>query len=420
MKPLHLAVKGRRFFANRENRNILVYFLSTALNTCGILLSTNTFIQAYLVESGFTNSQIGLIGSVDSLSLMVGFFLIVGVPSKVRRIVPVNAVSTLFYCVVPLFIAVMSFFRHSPSWILLGLVYLFQNLGLAFKQTICNKSVVNFISSAKISRTISGSSVIGNLLGILTGLISAAFMTLAFPFNYSILFFTAASIFALSALISFRFRVLFEDPDSNVKVSANPFAAIRQLSTIRPCRNVLICHLTRGFFTSATYYIMVIAIKNLNPGPVFSSYAFTVSTAATMLGAFLFGLFSRRRRTGFFYLGGALLSSGSLLFACTTQSQSFFFILYFFITFGNILVDISVPAGIYLNFQSELLSSVSAARMFLSSAGKGIAMLLLGNIIDKVPVVLLFALLGLQQVLGAVLYLRTFREEPLPGRSSPR
>ena len=401
---------------NTENKNILVYFATTALNTCGILLSTNTFIQTYLVESGFTNSQIGLIGSVDSLSLMIGFFLIVGITAKIKRIVFANAVSTLFYSVVPLFIAAMSLFQKSPSWILLSLIYLIQNLGLAFKQTLCNKSVVNFISSGKISRSISGSSVIGNLLGIFTGLISAAFMTIAFPFNFSILFFTAAGIFALSTLLSFRYRVLFTDPASEVKVSVNPFTAIYQLSSIRSCRNVLICHLTRGFFNAATYYIMVIALQNLRPDPVFSSYAFTISTIATMLGAFLFGIFSKRKQSEFFYVGGAVLSSVSMLLACTTQNQLFFLFLYFLITFGNILVDISVPAGIYLNFQSDLLSSISGARMFINSAGKGIAMLVLGNVIDWIPVPVLFAVLGFQQVIGAILYARTFHDEPhVPG-----
>lgn len=405
------------FFHNTESRNILFYFISHAAITSGSALSTTTFIQAFLVEMGLSNAQIGVIGFTDSISLTAGSFFVVGLVAKVRNSARANAWSTLFYAFVPIAIVILTLSGNQNALFALYAictVYALQNLGLAFKQSIYTKVLVNFIETRKLSKVVSVSSVIGNLLGILMGGISAAFMTLLFPYNFTLLFLTAAILLLIGTIVSSWCKEIYPDKPSAVRLEINPFKALWQLWKIAPSRVVLICHIMRGIHAAAMYYLVVVAVKHIQAPDAFLSYIFMTSTAATMLAAMFFGVAGRKIKIGTFYVAGTVLAGICLVFAVITQNMWIFLILNFLLMFGNMLTDISVPVGIYNRFDSDMLGSVTGARMFLTFAGRAVFTMILGLLLDWVSPWILFLVAEICQIGGAVLYDRYFeRQHPM-------
>ena len=177
---------------------------------------------------------------------------------------------------------------------------------------------------------------------------------------------------------------------------------------------MLITHLAKGVFTTATTYIIVVALENLKPDAVFSSYIFITSTVATVLGSTIFGFMNKKFKTGIFYLTGGAISAVFMVFASSTESQIFFLVFYFIAMLGEQFVNISLPAGLYLNLDSNGLGSMSGARMLVTFAGKGVTALIVGYLLNTAfPVYLLFAIMGLIHVAGGVLYMITFRNEKI-------
>ena len=407
----------KAIFMNDENYNLAVYFTSNAVFTCATALSTNTFIKSFLVSSGLNSEQIGVLDFIESLAMVIGCFLIVGITSRVKNIVKSNALSTLFYVLIPSAIVIITMFQSQLaqfSFLILSIFYGLQNLGLSFKQAISNKSMVNFIYPSKISGAMSVASVTGSLFSILMGTVSSAIMMIVFPTNYTVLFSVAVVLFFLGTFLLSRYKVINVDKTPTVKMAANPVKALIQLFQQRDCRSMLITHLAKGVFTTATTYIIVVALENLKPDAVFSSYIFITSTVATVLGSTIFGFMNKKFKTGIFYLTGGAISAVFMVFASSTESQIFFLVFYFIAMLGEQFVNISLPAGLYLNLDSNVLGSMSGARMLVTFAGKGVTALIVGYLLNTAfPVYLLFAIMGLIHVAGGVLYMITFRNEKI-------
>lgn len=122
----------KAIFMNDENYNLAVYFTSNAVVTCATALSTNTFIKSFLVSSGLNSEQIGVLDFIESLAMVIGCFLIVGITSRVKNIVKSNALSTLFYVLIPSAIVIITMFQSQLaqfSFLILSIFYGLQNLG---------------------------------------------------------------------------------------------------------------------------------------------------------------------------------------------------------------------------------------------------------------------------------------------------
>lgn len=143
-------------------------------------------------------------------------------------------------------------------------------------------------------------SVTGSLFSILMGTVSSAIMMIVFPTNYTVLFSVAVVLFFLGTFLLSRYKVINVDKTPTVKMAANPVKALIQLFQQRDCRSMLITHLAKGVFTTATTYIIVVALENLKPDAVFSSYIFITSTVATVLGSTIFGFMNKKFKTRYF------------------------------------------------------------------------------------------------------------------------
>ncbi len=410
----------KAIFMNDENYNLAVYFTSNAVITCATALSTNTFIKSFMVSSNFSTEQIGVLDFIESLAMVIGCLLIVGITARVKNVVKSNALSTLFYLLIPIAIVIITLFQSQLaqfSFLILAISYGLQNLGLSFKQAISNKSMVNFIHPARISGAMSVASVIGNLFSILMGTVSSAIMLIAFPSNYTLLFSLSVALFIVGTFLLSRYKVVNADKAPTIKIERNPLKALVQLVKIRSCRNIMVTHLTKGVFTTATTYIIIVAYDHLQTTPVFPSYLFITSTVATVLGATIFGFLNKKFKTGYFYAVGGILAAVFLALASATRDQFIFLALYFIAMLGEQFVNISLPAGIYLNIDSNVLGSLSGARMLVTYAGKGLSALALGYLLGtSIPVYLLFIVMGVIHLAGAALYFVTFRGEKLPDR----
>ncbi len=423
LDPALARVLGRMTADPRERQNVFWRTVTMVLTGGAGALFGGELWAGFLTRTGFSNTEIGILASVGTLSTASGLLVFMGLADRIQARIRVYARCLLASAVPPVIAVGVALSSRSavPLSVMLAMlvaVVAGQYLLTALLWMLDYPILVRTISASIRGRMFAILTTSFGLLAIVIGLLSAGVLrSVAYPMGYVWCFLAAAAIFVLSAGAFLRQKDLPELAVAGASRSALPFAAIVDVFQLKAFQQLAGPHVLRGLVGGIAGFAIPVGMKHLHLPEGAPGYATSANYAAGVLAGVALGLIADRWGAGRSTLLGDLLLAAGMATMILVPMLSVFLPLYFVLHFGRSIEDSAVPFGVTLVVPAERMGAFSAARLMILQGSSAAGALLFGYLFDHFPPVPLFGIGAALKVANGVWFWSVFRQ---PGRESWR
>jgi MFS family permease len=400
----------------RERRNVLWLTLATLLNGAGAALSGGELSTGFMKQTGFSMTQLGLIGSAAGLATACGLIAFMGLADRIQQRIRVYVICLLVTVIGPL-ITVAVALTPRAVFPLPAVLMTFIVSGVALALVTAIPTMLDYPIYARAAspgirgRLFGITTTAYGLLGIGLGWLSAGVLKeLAYPTGYVWCFLAAAAAVLLRAAAFSRIRELPELAVAGASRSPLPFKAIVDVLRLREFQLLAGPHVARGLALSVAGLALFVGLRDLGLPEHYPGYASAMTTAATVLGGVAVTLFADRLGPAWATLFGDAFYALGLGAVMLSPSPLSFLAIYLVLHFGRNIEDNTVPLGAINIVPPEHLGAFSAARLMILIASGAIGAPLFGYVLDHHPrPAAVFALAAAMKALTGVWFWWVFR-----------
>jgi MFS family permease len=409
---------GRMTADAQARRNVFWATLSGILYGMGSALFGGELWTGFLVKTGFSQTQIGILSSVGTFASAFGLLALMGLGDRIERRIRTYSLTVLAIAVVPVVVAGIAMVPRTALGLpaMLGLliaISLAQTLVAALWVMLSYAITVRTVPVPIRGRVFAIGQTAFSIQGIGLGYASATVLKgVEYPTGYVVCFLAAAVTMVLRALTFARQRELPDLAVPGASRSALPFAAIMDVLRLKEFQWLAPPHILRGLCVSVPAVFSVsVGLKYLTLPEEYPGYATSANYAAGVLGGIALGFISDRWGAGKSTLFGDVLVAvgiGSLLLF---RSPPLFLALYLLAHFGRNIEDVAIPFGCTIIVPPERMGAFSAARLMVLNGSNAVGALLFGYLFDRfadnpIPV---FAVAAVLKLLNGVWFWYVFR-----------
>jgi len=390
-----------------EKRNLVWLVVTGLAASMGSFPVSGAVFQAYLLESGLSNAQIGTVGSAVAIAGAVGMFGLMGIANSVRRRIRVVTGFKLLACLMPFALAGLTLLDATgigPAMVFATVVVV-MGLGTAiqsFASLVYYSAFVRCISRRMRGRLTGTSGVVTGLATIGLGIgITVLLERTSFPWGFTLCFFAAGGFVVISAISFSRVVELpaLEHPAD--ESTRSPLAAIWKVLKLREFRVLLAPNLLRGLASGVSYFVLAMGWERLGLSQEHGAALGTVTAAAGMLGMVTIGLLHDRWGAGWICLLGDVIAAIGLLGLVLTGSPNWFLVFNGVLAFGGIMEGAGVPLGTYDVAPPSMIAAYNGLRLLLLNGMGALSTLCVGMLLDRIdPLPIFVAGAGLTLVNG--------------------
>ena len=399
-----------------EKGNIYSFGLSGLLKAADRPLISGTELQAFQVRAGFTNTQIGLIGSCASISSTVFMFLLVGVSDRIRNRKRMYIWLTVIMASYP---AVLLFLSLSPEWIrrpeimvpVMAVATIFESAVIALIGMVTAALFVRTISPGVQGRCMSLTGVGGGLAGIVVALISSqALRYLDYPLGFAVAFSMAVGLLAISALVAKNIQEL---PELACKESPAPISPLPAIFRVMRTREFLLLappNILRGFGVGAGIFAMSVGMKRLNLGVEYAGYTTALIYMGYIMGNTAIGFTVDRYGAGIVLAFSFTLLAISLVGLALSPGPLLFLMFFLLMYTASSWESGAIPLAHYAIVPTEMIGAFSGARLMLYSGTAAIAVPTAGYLLDFLSPIYVFGGCAVLNFITGLLYWYAFNK----------
>ena len=402
----------------QERRNL--FWLTTAclLSGAAATLCGGDLWTGFLKQTGFTMTQMGVMSSAGGFAAAFALIAFMGLADRIQRRIRVYAICILVSAVGPVII-VAAALAPRTALPLSAMLAIFLGLGVGQALVMAIPTMLDYpvmarAASVEIRGRLFGMTTTAyGVLGIGLGWLSAhALKSVAYPMGYVWCFLAGAAAIALRAAAFSRVRELPELAVAGASRSVLPLAALVDVMRLKEFRWLAGPHVARGLATSVAGFALPVGLQHLGLPKYFPGYASSVTTAATVLGGIVVGLYADRLGAAWATLWGDVLYALGMATVMLSPSPATFLLLYLVMHFGRNIEDNAVPLGAINIVPAEHLGAFSAARLMILIASGAVGAPIFGYLFDHCNPALVFGLAACLKLLTGVWFWWVLRLKP--------
>ena len=403
----------RRMASNQvEHRNMVFLLIRDTLSGAAMIFASNTIIQAYLVKTGLSATNIGFIGTSGSVASIVGILIFMGITDRAGSGVRMLAASAFFITLTPLALVFITHFPGMGGYTLLALLVaagIVQNMVLSLKNMLECKVFAQMIRMEICGQFLAVDGVLVSIASVCFSIVSSVVLDmLGFPSGFTLLFATSVLFFAAAAALIFGFKALEPHPGVLRDAGISAFAALPNIFRVRAFRILALPNIFRGIAAGGSYFAMAVGMKKLGLAPVYSTYLVFWGTMAAIFANVLFGLLIKRMGAGRLCLIGSLTGAASLVCLVFAGSAGVFVGLYFLMLLGQTFVDLGVPTGVFEVIPNEIMGAYTGGRLLLMSGGMALSIMTVSFLMDSGMEIPAFVLVAAIQIISGFFFRNGF------------
>ena len=399
----------------QERRNVFWFVVSYLLVGAASVLWAGDLWNGFLVHTGFTMTQIGIIGSVAGIASSVALIAFMGLADRIQHRVRVYVITVLLTILAPVAtagIALIPRVAYPLSALLVTLIVI----------VICQATIASFpimlgypiiARSARMGirgRVFGFTTTASGVLGIGLGWLSANVLkNVAYPTGYAWCFLAAAAAIALRGAAFSRVRELTDLAVDGASRSAFPLTAIVDVLRLREFQTLAGPHVARGLAMSAAGFALPVGLNHLGLPEHYPGYASAVTTAATVLGGIAVAVWADRLGAGPSCFWGDLLYALGMGTVMVSANPFVFLAIYLVMHFGRNIEDNAIPLGAINVVPAKHLGAFSAARLMVLTASGAVGAPIFGYLFDHYDPGLVFGLAACGKFLTGVWFWYVFR-----------
>ncbi|MEG0692721.1 MAG: hypothetical protein RR444_06530, partial [Oscillospiraceae bacterium] len=363
--------------------------------TVSVALTSDNYVQAFLIKSGISSFGIGMYGFFMQIFAMIAYFFLLGISPKKKGFKRKYLWSSMLLCAFPIGLILSNSIGSQKIATLLiatvaGVIF---SVFLAYKNT-CEYSMVSYIFEKEYYGVVLGKGgVLGGLLAFaITGFSSRLLGKLGFPMGYYFIFLVAALIFIVSALFIINLKLHLPNHEEFIEKGPSINSLLRTMLTKEYLMR-LFPHFLRGMGSSGIYFFMTIAMSCIDLTENQIAVAVAIGVASITVSNLLF-VFAIKYISVSRIVWSTNLVCGICMVVTTLNSNLYvFYILYGMLMFFYTLSQLSIPTGVLHSTKTEDMPAISAMRMLLTSAASSLFILLYGSLLKIIPAIyiMLFA-----------------------------
>ena len=399
----------------QEQKNIAYAGSSDIFRGVYSQLMTGPLTQAFRVELGYSNTQMGLVGTPGwfvnfAMTFFSSFFA-----DKIKK-------RAIALCL--MFLG-MGFVPLADLIIQLGPESLRQTNVAFYIQMVAGTIVAPFSAMAAVLITTLYIRAIRNnirgryiaITGIVSGLIGFALALLApialkyltFPYGYSCWSVTLLVFLSISAILLLKVTELPDLKEKTLPPKSSPFKNFANVVKLKEFQILMPANILRGFGDGAGGFIIAVAMKQgLNTETV--GWATAVLPLGSLCATGSIGVCSDKFGAGkLLPIINTLLVIGLIgsLFCMkqTMLSSSAFFLCCYFLWFMMSQMEANaIPLVHYDVVPTEVIGAFTGVRLFCLNVTMGLSGLLVGIALDHTKAIIVFGICGALKIIAGFLY----------------
>lgn len=402
----------------QERRNVFWRTVAMLLTGASMALIGGDLWAGFLTKTGFSMTQIGLLGSVTTFSSAFGLLAFMGLADRIQNRIRAYALCVLATAIGPMVTIIIALVPRAalPLTAMFGalvVVLIGQTLVGAIPIMLDYPVLVRTISVGLRGRMFAILTTSFGILAIIMGLLSANVLAhVEYPMGYVWCFVAAVVAIVLRAVAFTRQRELPELAIPGASRSALPFAAIVDVLKMKEFQWLAGPHVLRGVSSAMLGFTVPLGMRYLGLSDATPGYATSVNYAAAVLGGTALGFIADRWGAGRSTLAGDILFALGLGTLLVYPHLSIFLVVLFFVHFGRNIEDTAVPFGCTVIVPPERMGAFSAARLMVMMGSSAIGGPIFGYLLDHCDPVVMFGIGAALKLINGLWFWWVFQLKP--------
>jgi hypothetical protein len=378
-------------------------------------LTSGTVFQAYLLESGLVNQQIGIIGSAASLTYTVALFALIGIANGVHRRIRAVTHLRLLSVVLPLGLLALTLFHAegiTPVTVLIFVVVLMllDRVICAFNSVVQYGAMVRCVPGDMRGKLAGTNGVIGGLATFGLGIgVTFWLARTPFPWGFSACFAAAAACTVAAAMAFSRLTELLSLNHPTAERTISPLTTTWRVLKLKEFRLLLVPNVLRGLAGGVGYFVLAMGWERLGLSKEYGAAMATVTAGGALLGMVAVGMTHHRRGAGWICLVGDLFAAAGLLGVVLTGSPVWFLAFGGIFALGGTMEGAGIPLGAYDIAPPSMIGAFNGLRLLVLNGSVAVATVLVGHLLDRISPLPIFVTGAALTALTGVLYWLGFR-----------
>lgn len=375
-----------------EKRNQNIYLIGKMLETIGMGLCSQGYVQAYLMGNGMSSGDLGVYGAFSQV-FSIGAYLLFTFHKPTKGYLRGYLTGRILYSLYPLILLAAGIFAGNIP-MMLGAVCISAGISgyMNASAFACQNCMIPMLFSRKDFGILQGRS--GLIGGILTTIISmlASFILSKSDetIGYIAFFAGGAFVFLISALSAVLYKMapvpMEVEEKTNAKFSAKAIFNKHFMYLMAP-------HFLRGIGGGGFYYFIYVALQNITLTPMENSLLVTVSVAGSFISCIIFTKAIKMGvKTGVLVQYSQYICIATLLLTTYNKNNIVFFVLYFIEQIAFNIVGYLVPVGVMRSTKTEDLPLVTPIRMIMVNGGNSLSTFLWGQMFAFFPAIFMMGI----------------------------
>jgi len=359
-----------------KRQNEIRYCLNYALFSTALLMVNGTIMQSFMLESGMQEQQVSVYISIAQILQVFAMMACSGFVDPMKNVIRSGALLQMTCVTMFVLLIILSIAVGLPidvRYICILVMGCLVSFLIGIYTITCYKLPYHIMDMERYG---SVSAISGLVLGI-SGMGFSALMSAALErgeyFSTMRLFFGGGAILVIvAAVLQLRMKVVNKPlAEQNTEEKNSKINLLRY----RPFYVLIVPNFFRGFFNGILNLAVTIGYYyDILDGRT-AGYMIFITNATTMVGCYLYSVFSKKHVQGH---GKLVLASSAVaaVFAplmLTGNSSVTFLIIYGIVYFSYNFVTYAVPVSLYQIVDYEVMGQYTAWRLLLTNFGSAAA-----------------------------------------------
>ncbi len=393
-----------------EQKNIKHLGLNMLIQNADTPLYNGTELQAFQARVGLGTGQMGSMAAAGTISTVITMFLCTSLVDRTRNRVNATAWAVAGMSLFPLSMVVMCLgpasFRTPRVVYALMIAFgvitsVFVSLNSMLWATVFSRSI-RFEVRGRFMGLIG---VVGGIIGILIGLVSAAALKKwGFPHGFMIAFAIASTLIITSSFVLRGIRELPDLKGTDVASQVPPLENLKKVVKMRQFKLLLPANVLRGLGDGAGVFAMAVGMKRLGLSSEYAGYTTSMVYLAGLIATLLIGFTVDRFGAGkVIPRVNSLLAIG--LMGMVLVSNPILYLVSFLLWQTMLTMEgICVPLIHYEIVPVEVIGAFSGIRLLTLTAMIGLSGLVMGYLLESIPALVVFGFCALLKIMAGLLY----------------
>ena len=386
------AASTTEIYNPHAKRNEWIYLIGKMLETIGMGLCSQGYVQSYLMGNGMSSGDLGIYGSFSQI-FSIGAYLLFTFHKPTKGYLRGYLTGRIIYSIYPLILLAAGIFAGNIP-MMLGAVCISAGISGYTNASAfaCQNCMIPMLFSRKAFGILQGrSGLIGGILTTIISMLAGIVLSDSDASAGYIAFFAGgAFIFLLSALSATFYKMapapVEVEEKAHAKFSAKAIFNKHFMYLMAP-------HFLRGVGAGGFYYYIYVSLQNITLSSFENSMLVTVSVAGSFISCIIFTKAIKMGvKTGVLVQYSQYICIATLLLTTYNKNNIVFFVLYFIEQIAFNIVGYLVPVGVMRSTKTEDLPLVTPIRMIMVNGGNSLFTFLWGQMFAFFPAILMMGI----------------------------